>query len=137
MWDHSEKELIIQKCWPSKKHVHPCTQYLVRAPFAQITASAWCGMEVICLRIIISMKSAGNGGWSGKISFTNIIAIAHSMMVFLKSQKLICSWGCLGSIKRDPLYPTLLIIYWSFDLMMYWLNFFHIHTTTYHNSCGP
>ncbi len=50
-----KKEIV--NCWPSGKYVHLlymyiyciCTQYLVGAPFALITASIRCGMEVISL----------------------------------------------------------------------------------------
>ena len=36
---------MIQKCQPTEKYAHLCTQYLVRALFAQITdiIAAWLG----------------------------------------------------------------------------------------------
>ncbi len=45
----SKKDLQNKKLPSSLKYVHLCTQYLVGAPLAQMTASERCGMEVIIL----------------------------------------------------------------------------------------
>ncbi len=47
----TNKKNILLNCWPSRKYVYYCicTQYLVCAPFALITASIRRGMEVISL----------------------------------------------------------------------------------------
>ncbi len=44
-----KKGFAKQKSLSSLKYVHLCTQYLVRAPLAQMTASVRCGMEAISL----------------------------------------------------------------------------------------
>ena len=45
-----ERGFRIQKCQPSEKHVPLCSQYLVAAPFAQITASMWRDVEQVRLK---------------------------------------------------------------------------------------
>ncbi len=46
---NQKKGFAKQKSSSSLKYVHLCTQYLVRAPLAQIPASVRCGMEAISL----------------------------------------------------------------------------------------
>lgn len=47
-----KKRIIIQRYQHSEKYVHFCTQYLVGAPFAQITTPAQCGMKAITTAMV-------------------------------------------------------------------------------------
>ncbi len=82
-------------CWPSGKYVHYCicTQYLVGAPFALITASIRRGMEVISLwhcwggmEAQVSLTVAfSSSALLGLVSLIFLLTISHRFSMGFRS----------------------------------------------------